>query len=108
MRGSLARKAFRRAAEISADLAGGNLCLSPVFGRSSKIEYDGDGESVERVCAGLSSPAASVMAQQRMAEGQSVVRGRSVARFAKTCGAGLAALILSALAACAPTVAPHG
>src|ERR1051326_2469504 len=59
-----------------------------------------------RICAALYSVAASIVAQQRMAEEQSMVRGRALALFAAAraaCAGGLMALV-----ACAPVPAPGG
>jgi acylglycerol lipase len=48
------------------------------------------------------------MAQQRVAEEESMVRRRVVAGFARTCGKGVGALIIVVLAACTPVLAPGG
>src|SRR6185312_14252933 len=82
------------------------LCAGLAFGRQAKIEYDGDGEGMARICAALYSDAASFMAQHRLAEKESMVRGRASSLFAKACAALAGGLIL--LAACAPQVAREG
>src|SRR5437762_4033912 len=59
-----------------------------------------------RICSALYSFAASLVAQQRLAEEESMVRGRTLALFAASRAAALVGLM--ALASCAPTLAPRG
>src|SRR6202012_4430121 len=79
------------------------LCANLAFGRSREIEYDGDGCGLARICAALHRHAASILAQQWLAEEESVVRERSPSLSAKARAAVVGGVIL--LVACAPQIA---
>src|SRR6185437_4618502 len=80
------------------------LCVETLSGRATEGEHDRNRQGLARVHTTLYSPAASFVAQQCVAQEQSMVRRRVAPLFAKACAACAVALI----AACAPTIAPRG
>src|SRR5258708_5031081 len=105
---AVARKALCRTERDQADAGGGILCASVAFEGAQEGEPDGDGKGVARIWSAVHAAAASLMAQQRVGEEESVVRSRIAAGDAPARRQGVGLLIRSlsiwfgvlALAAC--------
>src|SRR6185312_9017446 len=102
----LAATAVRGAARIRAHAADRRACPGLASGRRRQINHDGHGQGLARLRTALYSPAASFLAQLRLAQEKSMVRGRVASPFAPARAACLA--LLGLLAACAPQVAQQG
>ncbi len=82
----------------------GTYALNRYLGDRRQREHDRNRQGLARIHAALYSLAASFLAQQCVAEEQSMVWRRIVALSAQAC----AACVVGLIAACAPALAPHG
>src|SRR6185295_395976 len=104
MRRPLARTALPGLARLQADNFNRRLRAKMASGRAKWRDLDADREGMAQLCPTLYSPAASVVAQQCLAEKEPMVRARLASLFARAC----AALAVLVSVACAPTLAPLG
>src|SRR5438132_313449 len=104
----LAGAPIRGSARISTYAARGKLRPSLAFGRPRKANAYRNRASMARIWATLYSAATSFVAQQCLAEEASMVRRRIAADLAPPRRRDAVALILFALWACAPVLAPRG
>ena len=84
---SLADKLFATLPRVQITLLVGSYAQTLALGRCREIQYDGDGQGVARLCAALYSSAASVVAQQWLAEEESMVPENLLPALATACAA---------------------